>query len=539
MAGRYRPVRMLSQDAYGASYLAVDLELDASKVVLRTLSKSVLSGKRCLASVKTAAVKSLKLLHTNIASVRALEDNNGNPFLVEDYVEGQTLDSCLDDWGKLSEEETRSLLEPIASALDYAHEKEVVHRDVRPSNIIVDESASSSIRGFCVACEIREAVARIAGGNAAGPVSYMSPEQLTGAAPNPRQDIYSFAAIAYECLVGHPPFFRGQIEYQVVNVAPEPLPTDTPFTRAIMRALSKDPAKRPETCADILTGDIPQIVIPPEPVHDSSHAKSTPRPSNTATQKRPGSAGHAANNARHENKGKETHQSKEVPQAAQPANPSLIEKALARITASTLMQVAVSCALIIVLVACAFGISSCNRKAERKRIAALTAPRGDKHGSFAMSSKYAEFFGIAFGTPYAKLPSIGDDVGFGIVTAVAAGNNGFDVQLSKPLFKVFSKVHIRLVGGDANGNDGRIAEVKYTKEGEGIEPSQAKKVVAKIAQLIGDGYGIDMGDPKASVNDSYFSQKYRDEIIDIRISCAVSQDSTSFFISVENMQVMQ
>lgn len=535
LAGRYRPIRLLSQDAFGVSYLAVDLELDACKVVVTMLPGAVLAGKRCFRSVKDAAIESLKLLHPNIASVRALEDNGGKPFLVVDYVEGQPLNTCLDDWGKLSEDETKALLEPVASALDYAHGKDIVHRDVRPSNITVNEASVPTVRGFCVACEVREAVARLAGGNAAGPVSYMSPEQLTGAAPTPAQDVYSFAAIAYECLTGHPPFYRGQVEYQVVNVKPEPLPGDTPFTRAIMRALSKDPAKRPETCADVLAGDMPPVIIPAvvaaEPVQVRSLQR---RPAGKPVRTHEGGHTHSRDERM---PARSQGEKAQEPVATAPAG--IIDVVIDRIKSNALFQAAASVLLVVLLTVAAFGISSCSRGVARRRAAALDAPRGDKAGSFAMSTKYAEFFGVKFGTVYKKLPEVGDDVGFGTVTAVSVGRNGFDVALSKPLFKVFGTVHVRLVGGDSIGNNGRIAELKYTKEGEGVDPAQARKVVAKIASLIGDGYGIDMGDPQSSVNNSYFSQKYRDEIIDIRISCAVSQESTSFFISVENMQVRQ
>ena len=81
---------------------------------------------------------------------------------------------------------------------------------------------------------------------------YMSPEQLHGHAPKKFQDIYSFAAMVYECLTGRPPFCRGQIEYQIDHDDPEPLPKDVSIASSVMAGLAKKPEDRPKTCADVL-----------------------------------------------------------------------------------------------------------------------------------------------------------------------------------------------------------------------------------------------------------------------------------------------
>lgn len=262
LKGRYRLVRALESDSAFMRWLAVDIELDSEEVEVVLFPEAVVSSRRAFDSVRDAAIASLKLLHTNIASTRAFDENGGSPFMVFDHVDGRPLSACLDEWGKLSEGETKALLEPLAGALDYAHGKGVIHEDVRPSNVIVDNSAVPYVVGFRVAREAREALARTEGGNAAGPISWMSPEQLLGKPPAKEQDIYSFAAIAYECLSGHPPFSRGQIEYQILNCEPERLQPETPFTRAVMRALSKDPSARPASCSDIIAGDHGRIDIP-------------------------------------------------------------------------------------------------------------------------------------------------------------------------------------------------------------------------------------------------------------------------------------
>ena len=255
LAGRYRVVRQLGQGGMGSVWLAEDTTLDNRQVAIKMLPSVLLSNKRAYQQIKSEALLSLKLLHSNIAPIRSFEENGGNPFLVEDYIHGKNLDDCLAEWGALADEEVVSLLKPIAEALDYAHREKIVHRDIKPANIMVREDGVPFVLDFGIAREMQETMTRVTGKLSSGTLMYMSPEQLKGGAPTPAQDVYSFAAMVYECLCGHPPFCRGQIEYQIINEQPEPLPHDTPLARMVMRALSKNPAERPMTCVEILQGD--------------------------------------------------------------------------------------------------------------------------------------------------------------------------------------------------------------------------------------------------------------------------------------------
>ena len=252
LAGRYRVVRQLGQGGMGSVWLAEDTKLDGFKVAIKMLPSVLISNKRALRQVKQEALLSLRLSHPNIATVRAFEEENGNPFLVMDYIEGQTLDDYLDEKGKLTEEETIRLLKPVAAALDYAHSQGVVHRDVKPGNIMIRKDGTPFVLDFGIAREIQETMTRVTGKLSSGTLMYMSPEQLNGAAPKPAQDVYSFAAMAYECLRGEPPFCRGQIEYQIIHNEPESFATASPFRDNVLHGLSKDPESRPQTCLKIL-----------------------------------------------------------------------------------------------------------------------------------------------------------------------------------------------------------------------------------------------------------------------------------------------
>ena len=188
----------------------------------------------------------------------------GNPFLVMDYIDGQTLDDYLAEkckvesvkckvGGGISADEVLRILRPIAAALDYAHGEGVVHRDVKPANVMIRRDGHPFILDFGIAREIQETMTRVTGKLSSGTLLYMSPEQLMGEQPRPAQDVYSFAAMAYECLKGEPPFVRGAIEDQIKNKPPPPLTGKAAILAAgVMAGLAKKPEDRPATCAAVL-----------------------------------------------------------------------------------------------------------------------------------------------------------------------------------------------------------------------------------------------------------------------------------------------
>ncbi len=256
LAGRYRVVRQLGQGGMGSVWLAEDTKLDGFKVAIKMLPSVLVNNKRAYAQVKAEALVSLKLSHPNIVTVRAFEEESGSPFLVMDYIDGQTLDEYLAEKGKLTEEETIRLLKPVAAALDYAHTQGVVHRDVKPGNVMIRRDGTPFVLDFGIAREIQETMTRVTGKLSSGTLMYMSPEQLNGDAPKPTQDIYSFAAMVYECLKGEPPFVRGGIEDQIKHKTPDLLDEHIAIRSQVMAGLEKTPDARPATCAAVLIARI-------------------------------------------------------------------------------------------------------------------------------------------------------------------------------------------------------------------------------------------------------------------------------------------
>lgn len=252
LSGRYKIVHQLGQGGMGSVWLAEDLKLDGRRVAIKMLPSILVSNKRAYNQVKREALVSLKLSHPNIAAVRAFEEEQGNPFLVMDYIEGQTLDDMLGEEGRLSESATIRLLTPIADALDYAHKQGVVHRDVKPGNVMISTDGTPYILDFGIAREVQETMTRVTGAQSSGTLMYMSPEQLHGKEPTPAQDIYAFAAMVYECVSGRPPFSRGQIEYQIEHDIPEKLDPAIRLADVIQKGLAKTAEDRPTSCKALL-----------------------------------------------------------------------------------------------------------------------------------------------------------------------------------------------------------------------------------------------------------------------------------------------
>jgi serine/threonine-protein kinase len=252
LAGQYRIVRLLGRGGMGAVYLARDLALDrevAIKVV-KTDSSAREVQDRLRREARTAA----RLSHPNIVPLHAFGEVEGMPYFVMGYVRGESPATRLRRDGKLPEEEARRILADLTEALDHAHRQGVVHRDVKPDNVLLDdESGRALLTDFGVAKALGGTETLTAAGAVVGTPSYMSPEQAAGRADlDGRSDLYSLGVMAYAMLTGRLPF-EGKTAADVLakHLTQEPpplrplaptLPDSTVL--AVERCLAKDPGRR-------------------------------------------------------------------------------------------------------------------------------------------------------------------------------------------------------------------------------------------------------------------------------------------------------
>ncbi len=251
LADRYRLERELGQGGMATVYLGYDLRQDRSvalKVLLPELS-DLLGRERFLREIAIAS----HLQHVNILPL--FESGSAGQFLyyVMPYVEGETLRDRLDREKQLGLEDTLAIAREVADALAYAHSRGVVHRDIKPGNILLS-GGHAIVADFGIAHAIREIdhTQLTARGIAIGTPSYISPEQATAQQVDARSDIYSLGCVVYEMLAGEPPFSGRTAQAIIARHLQEPppsirvvRPTVPPATQAaIERALAKVPADR-------------------------------------------------------------------------------------------------------------------------------------------------------------------------------------------------------------------------------------------------------------------------------------------------------
>src|SRR5258708_7839745 len=204
LKGQYRVIRLLGRGGMGAVYLARDLALEREVAIKVVKTAEEQSYDRFRREARTAA----KLSHPNIVPLHAFGEVEGMPYFVMGYVRGESLAARLRRDGKLPDDEARRIVADLAEALDHAHRQGVVHRDVKPDNVLLDdESGRALLTDFGVAKALGRSETLTAVGSVVGTPSYMSPEQAAGRADiDGRSDIYSLGVMAYAMLTGRLPF---------------------------------------------------------------------------------------------------------------------------------------------------------------------------------------------------------------------------------------------------------------------------------------------------------------------------------------------
>ncbi|NKX51971.1 protein kinase, partial [Arthrobacter deserti] len=250
LGGRYQPTERIAIGGMGEVWEAQDQVLGRS-IAIKILKEEYTGDPGFLNRFRAEARHTALLNHNGIANVFDYGEEDGSAYLVMELVPGQPLSAIIERERVLSPDRTLSLVAQTARALAIAHSQGLVHRDVKPGNLLITPEGRVKITDFGIA-RLADQVPLTATGQVMGTAQYLAPEQATGQTATGQSDIYSLGVIAYECLTGSRPFSgESQIATGLaqVNDAPPPLPESLPHpVRAlVMSMLSKDPADRPAT----------------------------------------------------------------------------------------------------------------------------------------------------------------------------------------------------------------------------------------------------------------------------------------------------
>jgi len=252
VAGRYSLERELGRGGMGVVYLAREVRLDRP-VAIKLLPPSKASDPRLRERFLREARTAAKLSHPNVIPIHAVEEIDEFVFFAMAYIEGETLTERVRRRGPLAPSEAARVVRDVAWALAYAHGQGVIHRDVKPDNILLESGGRVMVADFGIASVVAGA-GGLSTGEVVGTPEFMSPEQALGEAVDARSDLYSLGIVGYFACSGALPFEADKatdvLAKQVTEPAP-PLAVAAPLVprrlaQAIDRCLAKEPADRPD-----------------------------------------------------------------------------------------------------------------------------------------------------------------------------------------------------------------------------------------------------------------------------------------------------
>jgi eukaryotic-like serine/threonine-protein kinase len=253
--GRYRLRRRLGEGGMATVYLAHDAELDRP-VAVKVLSDRLAGDREVRTRFLREGRLAARLAHPNVVAVYDAGEEAGRPYLVMEHVDGETLAELLRRSGPLPAEEAVRLVLQACAGLEHAHAAGLVHRDVKPQNLLVTDEGAVKVADFGIA-RAEGATQVTQAGTILGTAAYLAPEQATGEAVGPPADVYSLGAVLYELLAGRPPFEDETLDALLVRhragpaAPPAPLEGDVPpeLEEVVMRTLARLPQYRPPSAA--------------------------------------------------------------------------------------------------------------------------------------------------------------------------------------------------------------------------------------------------------------------------------------------------
>jgi serine/threonine protein kinase len=306
LAGRYRILESIGHGGMADVYKVWDPRRAthlAMKVLHADLAEDMLFLRRFKREARTLA----KLQHPNIVRIYGLEEDGDLAFILMDYIEGITLRTEIRRRGKpFPLERLLEIMRPVCAALHFAHQSGIVHCDVKPANVMIEDSGRVLVSDFGIARASEAATATLVG---AGTPAYMAPELTRGENPTPHTDIYALGVILFEMLTGGERPFKGEqaeitgstgekVRWEQANLEP-PLPSHynrkipSNLESVVMRCLQKEPSNRFASAQDllnalaILTRKKPAAVVSSQPSSDPKDAKKVRDPGRSPAANQP------------------------------------------------------------------------------------------------------------------------------------------------------------------------------------------------------------------------------------------------------------
>ncbi|MGX9133617.1 Stk1 family PASTA domain-containing Ser/Thr kinase [Rummeliibacillus sp. JY-2-4R] len=250
ISGRYKILDVIGGGGMSNVYLAHDMILDRD-VAMKILHYNFSNEQEMHRRFQREALSATSLTHPNIVSIYDVGEDGDMHYLVMEYVKGQTLKQYIQKYAPLSATKCVDIMKQLTSGIAHAHQNQIIHRDIKPQNILMDENDNVKITDFGIAMALED-TSFTRTNSVLGTVHYLSPEQARGGTATKKSDIYSLGIVLYELLTGHLPF-SGE---SAVAIALKHLQSETPSVRAIvpsipqslenvvLKATAKDPLHR-------------------------------------------------------------------------------------------------------------------------------------------------------------------------------------------------------------------------------------------------------------------------------------------------------
>lgn len=258
LGGRYKIVRHIGSGGMANVYLGHDLILDRP-VAIKVLRFDFRDNKDALRRFQREALSATQLIHPNIVGVYDVDEEDGLQYIVMEFIDGTDLKKYIDLQGRVSPEKTIHIMHQVLSAVALAHKNRIIHRDIKPQNILIDNQDRIKITDFGIAVALSE-TSITQTNTLLGSVHYLSPEQARGSMATSKSDIYALGVVLYELLSGSVPFDGESAVSVALKHFQEPMPSirathpEIPqsLENVILKATAKEPTDRYATCEDMM-----------------------------------------------------------------------------------------------------------------------------------------------------------------------------------------------------------------------------------------------------------------------------------------------